>query len=115
MNVQIWNEARWRYLAPSLQNQIIRVSKLLGSLSLIWARKIIIENRCKLFDYKTIMKNISRMEKFLQMNSLKESMLLVKAKILQACHLHSNFSLTLNSERLMLTVRRKKRLKFGQV
>ena len=54
------------------------------------------------------MKNISRMEKFLQMNSLKESMLLVKAKHLPICHLHSNFSLTLNSERLMLTVRRKK-------
>ena len=60
------------------------------------------------------MKNISRMEKFLQKNSLKESMLLVKAKILQACHLHSNFSLTLSSERLMLTVRRKKRLKASQ-
>merc|ERR1712012_333281 len=46
----------------------------------------------------------TRMEKFPQTNSLKESMLLVKAKILQACHLHSNFSLMLNSERLMLTV-----------
>ena len=42
MNVQIWNEARWRYLAPSLRNQIIRVIKQLGSLSLIWARKIIV-------------------------------------------------------------------------
>merc|ERR1712012_1070473 len=46
----------------------------------------------------------TRMEKFLQMDSLKESMLLVKAKHLPICHLHSNFSLTLNSEHLMLTV-----------
>ena len=44
------------------------------------------------------------------MNSLKESMLLVKAKHLPICHLHSNFSLTLNSEHLMLTVRRKKKI-----
>ena len=48
---------------------------------------------------------IFRMAKFLQMNSQRPSMLPPKAKLFPAYPLHSNFSLKINSEHLMLTVR----------
>ena len=48
---------------------------------------------------------IFRMARFLQMNSQRPSMLPPKAKLFPAYPLHSNFSLKINSEHLMLTVR----------